>query len=110
MYGALVAFVAWRLRPWNRLGQFLAGLIGEAALVRAGLAISGTDLRPRSAGLAKVGGTLVPHLVDSVKFGNVAFLSTIFCGLGLTLLPTKWTPDAGGIVDSSLPSASTIDV
>jgi branched-chain amino acid transport system permease protein len=98
VYGALIVFVAWRMRPLGRLAQFIAALVATGAVVRGGLAIAGTDLHPRGSGLAGFTGALVPHLAHSVSFGNVAFLATIAGGLALTLTPVKWRPIAGGVV------------
>jgi hypothetical protein len=93
VYGALIVFVALRMRPLARLSQFIVAVLVTAAVVRGGLAAFGTSLR--SSGFA---GALVPHLQDSVKFGNVCFLLLIGGGLALTLTPAKWRPIAGGVV------------
>ncbi len=98
VYGALVVFVALRLRPWGRLAQYVGALIATGVLVRLGLAAFGTSIRPRATGFAGVTGALVPHLTKSVSFGNVAFLTLIAGGLGLTLLQPKWRAVAAGFV------------
>ena len=98
VYGALVIVVALRMRPLGRLGQYVATLVVTGALVRAVLAGFGTDLRPRGPGLSGFTGALVPHLADSVTFGNIAFLALIAGGLALTLLAPEWRPFGAGIV------------
>lgn len=98
MYGALVIFVAARLRHRRRFGEFIIGLVGFGAIVRLGLVAFGANVRPVSSGLAGFTGRLVPHLQVADTFGNVAFLGTIITGLGLTLAPAKWRPLGGGIV------------
>ena len=94
VYGALIIVVALRLRPLRRLGEFVLALVATGGLVRAGLAIFGANLRPRTS----FGGVFVPHLARSVSFGNVAFLAVIAGGLGLTTLPPRLRPLAGGVV------------
>ena len=97
-YGALVVVVALRMRPLGRLAQFVVTLVATGVLVRGGLAIFGTARRPLGSGLSRVTGALVPHLVHSVSFGNVAFLALIAGGLALTITPSTWRAPAGGIV------------
>jgi len=97
-YGALVVVVALRLRPLGRLAQFVVALVATGVLVRVGLAIFGTARRPLGTGLSRITGAMVPHLVQSVAFGNVAFLALIAGGLALTLTPRPWRPAAGGVV------------
>ena len=98
VYGVLVLMIALKMRPWGRLGQFIGALIVTGSVVRGGLALLGTDLRPRSSGLAGFTGALVPHLRDSVKFGNTAFLALIVFGLALTTVAAKWRPVGAGVV------------
>ena len=98
VYGALLLTVALRLRRTNVFVQFLSTLIATGIVVRVGLAIFDTQLRSRSSGLAGFTGALVPHLEDSVKFGNTAFLALIAGGLTLTVIAPKWRPAGGGIV------------
>ena len=98
VYGALVVFVALRLRTWGRLGQFAGVLVLTGVVVRLGLAVAGASLLPRSAGLAGVTGALVPHLEHSTSFGNTAFLATVAGGLTMTTLAPRWRPVCGGAV------------
>lgn len=98
VYGALVVFVALRLRSWKRLGHFAGALVLTGAIVRLGLLAAGTALLPRSGGLAGVTGALVPHLQRSTSFGNTAFLATVAGGLTMTTLATRWRPAIGGVV------------
>lgn len=98
VYGALVLMIALKLRSWSRLSQFVGVLIGTGLVVRIGLVVFDTTLRARSNGLAGFTGALVPHLKDSVKFGNVAFLTLIASGLALTTVAVKWRPIGAGFV------------
>ncbi len=98
VYGALVIFIALRLRSAPRLGQFVGALAATGAAFRLLFVIGDTTLLPRSSGIAGVTGALVPHLDDSVKFGNTVFLATIVGGLALLTMPSKWRPLAGGVV------------
>ena len=98
VYSSLLLFVALRMRPLTRLAQFGAALMVAAGIVRAGLAITGTALLPRSSGLSGLTGAVVPHLERSASFGNVAFLTTVAGGLALTTMTTKWRPLVGGVV------------
>jgi ABC-type branched-subunit amino acid transport system permease subunit len=98
VYGALVLFVALRIRNWGRLLQFIGALISVGIVVRIGLELFNTELRPRSSGVAGLTGSLVPHLLNSVKFGNTAFLLLIGSGLALTTVAAKWRPIGGGVV------------
>ena len=98
VYGALILFVALRMRPLGRLAQFGAALIVGAAITRAGLAVAGINLLPRSSGLAGLTGAIVPHLERSASFGNVAFLATVAGGLTLTTMTARWRPIIGGVV------------
>lgn len=98
VYSALIVFVAFRLRSFGRLGQFVAALAATGAVVRAGLDGFGTALRPRGSGLSGFTGALVPHLERSVNLGNVAFLALIAGGLALTVIAPRWRPVVGGLV------------
>jgi branched-chain amino acid transport system permease protein len=98
VYGALIVFVALRMRPLGRLGKYLASLAVAAGVVRLLLAAFGTNLAPRGSGFSGIAGAFVPHLEDGVTFGNVAFLALIAGGLALTLLKPVWRPYAGGVV------------
>ena len=97
IYGALLAFVAWRLRG-ARLAQFLAAFAATAVAVRAGLAVAGADLVPRAGGVRGVLDLAVPRLADAVTFGNVVFVATVAGGLFLTIAPPRLRPPLAGAV------------
>lgn len=98
VYGAMLIFALLRLRTAGRLSHFLAAFVAVGLVVRGGLTIFGTSLRPRTSGISGVTGVLVPHLQRSVSFGNVAFLTTIAAGLALTIIGPKWRPALAGCV------------
>lgn len=98
VYGALVLYVVLRLRRSAPFLQFTGALIVSGAIVQLALKLFDTALRPRSSGLAGITGSLVPHLQNSTRFGNAAFLTVIATGLALTTAAKKWRPMGAGVV------------
>ncbi len=98
VYGALLIYVVLRLRRKTPFLQFIGALICSGVVVQIGLQVFDTALRPRSSGLAGITGAFVPHLQNSTRFGNAAFLLLIVTGLGLTTVAKKWRPAGAGLV------------
>lgn len=98
VYGALLLYVVLRLRRTTPFLQFVGALIASGMVVQIGLQVFDTALRPRSSGVAGITGAFVPHLQNSTRFGNAAFLLLIITGLALTTVATKWRPAGAGVV------------